>query len=235
MIGYVRIQTPPTDDDYVVIKNVDLVKPRSMRDVKQTVVNNDKDSENEEKRRNSKNNLGNARMLGDDDELNLKVVYKDTLEEKDWLIDRTPQFRSRCIRVAREKLAKEEAERAMRDSINQLKDRERGKRLETLHQRAKQIRTDDDWKIDRSKGDPVAVQKLRGLAMYFRWSRMVRRLLNIVRLKEVDEDWNLNPETRADARVKFGKLFMVMRWKSLMHKLLQIHNRRERKELLRYY
>ena len=34
------------------------------------------------KRRNSKNNLGNARMLGDDDELNLKVVYKDTLEEK---------------------------------------------------------------------------------------------------------------------------------------------------------
>ena len=48
----------------------------------------------------------------------------------------------------------------MRDSINQLKDRERGKRLETLHQRAKQIRTDDDWKIDRSKGDPVAVQKL---------------------------------------------------------------------------
>ena len=64
---------------------------------------------------------------------------------------------------------------------------------------------------------------------------MVRRLLNIVRLKEVDEDWNLNPETRADARVKFGKLFMVMRWKSLMHKLLQIHNRRERKELLRYY
>ena len=115
MIGYVRIQTPPTEDDYVVIKNVDLVKPRSMRDVKQTVVNNDKDSESEEKRRNSKNNLGNARMLGDDDELNLKVVYKDTLEEKDWLIDRTPQFRSRCIRVAREKLAKEEAERKKKE------------------------------------------------------------------------------------------------------------------------
>ena len=234
MIGYVRIETPPSNDDYIIIKNVDVVKPRSMRDVKQTVVNED-EKKDEDKRRGSKSNLGKAKMQGDDDELNLKVVYKENLDEEDWLVDRTPQFRSRCIRIAREKLAKEEAEKAMRDSINNLKDRERAKRLETLHARAKKIRTDDDWNIDRSKGDPIALQKMRGLAMYFRWSRMVRRLLNIVRLKEVDDDWNLNPETRADARTKFGKLFMVMRWKSLMHKFLEVHNRRERKELLRYY
>jgi len=236
MVGFVRILTPPSNDDYVIIKNVDIVKPRTMRDVKQKVVNNDKEKqENNTARRDSKSKLGKAKLQGDDDELNLKVVYKDQLDEEDWLIDRTPQFRSRCIRVAREKLAKEESERAMRDSINNLKDRERAKRLETLHAKAKQIRTDDDWNIDRSKGDPVALQKMRGLAMYFRWSRMVRRLLNVVRLKEVDNDWNLNPETRADARIKFGKLFMVMRWKSLMHKFLDVHNRRERKELLRYY
>ena len=82
MIGFVRIETPPSNDDYIIIKNVDVVKPRSMRDVKQTVVNED-EKKDEDKRRGSKSNLGKAKMQGDDDELNLKVVYKENLDEED--------------------------------------------------------------------------------------------------------------------------------------------------------
>ena len=219
MVGYVRIIMPPNEDDRIILMNVDVVKPRNLR---------------------KKNDQDQGMADGDAQDAGKKGTVEGEMREgeeteESWLVDKLGILRSRCMKVEQHILASTEAQRALKDSIENLEDKERAKRTLTRAKQAHKARVEDDWKLDKNGTVPIALQKMKGLAIYFRWSRMVRRLFNIVRLKEVNEDWNLNAETRKDARLKFGKLFMTMRWKGLMTRFLAKHNRLERKELLRYY
>ena len=174
VIGYIRICMPPSEDDRVIVVNMDLVKPSSERS-----------------------------------------------GASGWLISRLGQFRSRCLNVARERILKAEEEQRRRDALRKMKNRERNRRLTALAKNTKAKIVEDDWNLDKSGKTPMALQKMRGLAMYFRWSRIVRRLLDVVHIRNIDADWNLDPASRSNAKAKFGKLFMAMRWQSFIAKYLK--------------
>lgn len=170
VVGYIRLQTPPTEKDRIIIKDLHLVQPRSA--------------------------------------------------DHGWLIDRLGVFRSRCLNIVRDRRRKAEEEARKKAQLAHLKNKERNRRVSALARNTKEKMVEDDWKLDKTGTTPLSLQKFRGLAMYFRWSRIVRQLLEVVHLKHVDADWNLDAKSRADAKTKFGKLFMAMRWQSLIARYL---------------
>lgn len=230
IIGFIRIVMPPSEDDRVIIKNVDFVLPRSQRNTTVTrIVHHSIGPDDVTTAELTADNMSLTKIDPDSEE-NIQVIVT-----VDWLADKTTYFTDRLTKLHCSQFANIEAEKAVSDSINNISDRERAKRTESKAKLAHDKRVADDWNLDKNSTHPMALQKFRGLAMYFRWSKLVRRMLNVVRLKEVDTDWDLDPSTRRDAKKKFGKLFMVMRWKGFIDRYLAQHNKRERKELLRYY
>jgi hypothetical protein len=110
-----------------------------------------------------------------------------------------------------------------------------------------QAKRDDDWGFKEGEeggaegGLTAAAAKVTKWFRAFRWSRLVRRMMEEIRRSEIAEEWNLDEEDLAGGgsqqlqKKKMGAFFMTLRWNRLVKLVLSKHALKERRERLHFY
>ena len=167
-------------------------------------------------------------------DVNLHLPGNELREKKEHL-------QGSIARALRKVKAAQEADRSIREAEEKIRDSQRMQRRKKLHTDVAEKQRNDDWRLDTgsqptAKGlDKVAVRKFGKLFLYTRWSRLVRRLLEVMRTHEVYDDWQRDERDMASGKAKVGKIFLCMRWSRIVHKVLEVSRRREMREKLKYY
>lgn len=105
-----------------------------------------------------------------------------------------------------------------------------------------QARRNDDWGFkedgEAENGGPTAAAKVTKWFRAFRWSRLVRRMMEEMRRSEIADEWNLDLADESSQQVqkkKMGAFFMTLRWNRLVKLALARHKLKERRERLHFY
>ena len=250
-IGSIHIHTPPEIPDYYYVINVDLLRARAVRN--RSNKNETESSKNDDGTTGTDENIPTPRSVYDSDSQEDSEDDEDENETKtDIIIEDNPfveldchlsQF-YRCISkriIAFE--AKMRGTKAVKQGIETATDRrnKRKKQKEEANRYAAE-KSNDDWGI--SKDDDadvskrtVAEQKIGKWFVYFRWSRLVRRIREEVKASETADDWGIDRSATSEqkSKKKMGAFFMTLRWNRLVKKALRVHERKERREELHYY
>ncbi len=161
-----------------------------------------------------------------------------------------PFYRSMAKRIVAHE-AKVRGAKALHDSMAMVKDRtwaEGKSATRDAQDDAERRRRNEDWGLQESVGDdgeqegatPDAVAKISKWYMAFRWSRLVRRMMEEIRRSAIADDWGLagddgDESSEKRQKRKMGKFFITLRWNRLVQLALRRHSLRERREELHYY
>ena len=139
---------------------------------------------------------------------------------------------------------------AVEEALQMKQDREWKEKVKAGRKESKRIedqqKRDDDWGFKEGKeggaegGPAVAAAKVTKWFRAFRWSRLVRRMMEEVRRSEIADEWNLDEEDLAGGsqqmqKKKMGAFFMTLRWNRLVKLVLSKHALKERRERLHFY
>ena len=163
-----------------------------------------------------------------------------------------PFYRSIAKRIVAHE-AKVRGAKALQDSMDMVKDRTwaEGKIAQDAAQdAAERQRRDEDWGFKECDedgevgggrgGKPGVKVKMSKWYMAFRWSRLVRRMMEEIRRSTIADDWGLadaadDESSEKRQQRKMGKFFITLRWNRLVQLALRRHSLRERREELHYY
>lgn len=250
-IGAIHIHTPPEIADYYHVINVDLLRSKAVR-------NRQSKKEDSGSSGKSGSEVGNAvptpRSVYDSEEEDSEEEEEENKEsnEEEWNeidpfeeIDcHLPQFYKSISKRIIAFEASKRGKLAVKQGIETATDRRLKRKKQKEHEaNIAEKKRNDDWNIDektdREDGTPttVAEQKMGKWFIFFRWSRIVRRMVEVVRRSETEDDWNLGEGVEGEEKTKkkMGALFMTLRWNRLVKKVLHVHKRKEKREELHYY
>ena len=252
-IGSIHIHTPPGIPDYYNVINVDLLRSRAVRNRGNNADNakasggGGKKEEDVPTPRSVYDSEEDEEEEDDDDEQKLTANNTDALKNaandpyQQIECHLQPFYRCLSKRII-EFEASKRGKAGVKQGVETATDRRRKRKeqKEEAEQYAEHQRN-DDWNVDASKehgSGTVAENKIGKWFIYFRWSRIVRRLVEEIKSSEIEDDWNLDVEegtSEEKTKKKMGALFMTLRWNRLVKKALRVHLRKERREELHYY
>lgn len=247
-IGAIHIHTPPEIPDYYYIINVDLLRSKAVRNRSNKAI--DSSSSGNQKEEDIPTPRSCYDTDKDDEDSDEGGEIQDEIETKinETKIDEEDLYEQeldchlkefyRCISkriIAFE--ASKRGKEAVQQGIETASDRRLKRKLQKLEEKKyAEEKRNDDWNIKEGDDSKTAEIKITKWFIFFRWSRIVRRLVGVVKSSEIDDDWNLNGEEGEEkTKKKMGALFMTLRWNRLVKKVLRVHKRKERREELHYY
>ena len=260
-IGAIHIHTPPEIPDYVHVINVDLLRSRAVRNrdsqSKATVdadaggegkhesvptprsVYSDSDDDSDDEKNDE------TKFAAGEQEGNEKLQQSDVLNELDQSL--LKQFYSSISKRIIQHEASKIGTAGAKEGVETASDRRQKRKQQKEEAKNKEEgKRNDDWNLKEGSSTTAAKHKLSKWFIYFRWSRVVRRMVEEVKRSEIASDWNLDDDDGIDRggsgnaserkqKKKLGKFFLTLRWNYLVKRALHVHSRKERREDLHFY
>ena len=267
LIGGIHIHTPPDIDDYFHVINVDYLRSLSMR--KQGVRSQEGDAGSkveEGNKANDSDSMPTPRSIYSDDEEDddgedgsdkegSGVASKESefLDESERiranpqneLLSKKSAFYALMKRRIVAFQASMRGTTAVEEAMQMFEDRKwsenaNSAKSESLR-RQEDTRRNEDWGFKDGDDKVSAKDKVTKWFKAFRWSRLVRRMMEEMRRSEIADEWNLDENdldhgsSQYVQKKKMGAFFMTLRWNRLVKLALARHELKERRERLHFY